>query len=172
MEDALESALRRSRAPERVERRYPRELPKLSADAGLLGLALVNLIENACEAMALVPERASCLGLAIDVQAAPALEPTVRIGADPGPARPRSRELCIAVSDSGPGVPPDRRDRIFDPFFTTKPAGTGIGLATVQKVVAAHGGSLSFETGETGSCFRLHLPLAEEPGLAASGESA
>ena len=72
------------------------------------------------------------------------------------------RELRIAVADSGPGIPVEIRDRIFDPFFTTRESGSGIGLANVQKIIHAHGGSLSLESSELGSVFRLHLPLAAE----------
>jgi signal transduction histidine kinase len=70
----------------------------------------------------------------------------------------------IAVVDNGPGIPEEIRDRIFDPFFTTRERGSGIGLATVQKIVLAHGGSLSLEASHHGSAFRLHLPLPPEAG--------
>jgi len=70
--------------------------------------------------------------------------------------------LRIAVSDDGPGIPEDIRDRIFEPFFTTKPSGvgTGMGLATVYGIVKNHGGTVSFET-ETGegTTFNVFLPL-------------
>ena len=49
--------------------------------------------------------------------------------------------------------------RIFDPFFTTRASGSGIGLANVQKIVHVHGGSLSLESSDLGSVFRVHLPL-------------
>jgi len=48
----------------------------------------------------------------------------------------------LAVADSGPGIPPEDRNRVFDPHFTTKPRGTGIGLAVVRQVVTAHGGRI------------------------------
>jgi len=162
VEEALASALSRAPEPKQVERRYAPDLPTLELDRNLFGLALVNLIANACEAMATAPEAPSCLRLEVGVQNAPALEPPVRVDAALRAPRPTSgRELCIAVADTGPGVPPDRRDRIFDPFFTTKAKGSGIGLATVQKVMAGHGGCVSFESDGAGSCFRLHLPLPE-----------
>jgi len=190
VEEALGSALGSAPEPKQVERRYAEALPELEVDRVWFRLALVNLIANACEAMATRPEAPSRLALSVAVQPAPELEPSVRVAArDPSPlsergdpaeppppaiARPGHgigtpppavrNELCIAVRDTGPGVPPDRRDRIFDPFFTTKPKGSGIGLATVQKVVAGHGGSVSFESGATGSCFRVHLPLAAGAG--------
>jgi signal transduction histidine kinase len=76
---------------------------------------------------------------------------------------PASCELRISVRDTGPGIPDEIRDRIFDPFFTTRQSGSGIGLANVQKIVLAHGGSLSLQTSGHGSVFRVHLPL---PGAA------
>jgi two-component system NtrC family sensor kinase len=67
----------------------------------------------------------------------------------------------IAISDSGPGVPPQMRDRIFDPFFTTKPvgSGTGLGLSIAYGVVRAHGGDLAISDGPYGgACFRVTIP--------------
>jgi len=66
-----------------------------------------------------------------------------------------------AVSDSGPGVPPDLRERIFEPFFTSKPAGTGMGLPVVRAVAAALGGDV--EVGDSplgGARFALRIPRA------------
>lgn len=67
----------------------------------------------------------------------------------------------IEISDSGPGVPPELRDRIFDPFFTTKPvgAGTGLGLAIAFSVVRAHDGAISVDEGPLGGArFVIDLP--------------
>jgi two-component system sensor histidine kinase HydH len=65
------------------------------------------------------------------------------------------------VADDGPGIPPGELARIFTPFFTTKPAGTGLGLAVVQRIADAHGGSVSVESapGE-GARFTVRLPVA------------
>jgi signal transduction histidine kinase len=66
----------------------------------------------------------------------------------------------ISVSDNGPGIPNDIKDKIFQPFFTTKPtgSGTGLGLSLAYDIVKAHGGKLSVETevGE-GSTFIIQL---------------
>jgi PAS domain S-box-containing protein len=57
-------------------------------------------------------------------------------------ARTVSRVVRLCVSDDGPGIPPDLRERVFDPFFTTKSHGTGLGLSTVHGVVRQSGGDV------------------------------
>jgi len=163
-EEALALGLARAPRPARVDRRYATPLPLLEADRPLLGVALVNLVVNACEAMAGAAGRESCLEIAIDVGPAPELTQAVRIDRDEVANGFASRELRIAIRDTGPGIPDEIRDRIFDPFFTTRESGSGIGLANVQKIVLAHQGSLSLQTSCDGSVFRLHLPLLAEPG--------
>lgn len=72
----------------------------------------------------------------------------------------------VAVADTGGGIPEHVRDHIFQPFFTTKPVGrgTGQGLAIAHTVVAALGGSLTFETEVgVGTTFRMRLPLGAHP---------
>ena len=66
------------------------------------------------------------------------------------------------MTDTGSGIAPELLERIFDPFFTTKAAGTGLGLATVHRIVEGNGGTLavSSRTGR-GSEFRICLPRAE-----------
>jgi two-component system NtrC family sensor kinase len=75
--------------------------------------------------------------------------------------RDEAGDFVIVVEDSGPGVPPDLRDRIFEPFFTTKPvgAGTGLGLAIAYNVVRAHGGAIAIDQGELGGArFTITIP--------------
>jgi two-component system sensor histidine kinase PilS (NtrC family) len=70
-------------------------------------------------------------------------------------------EICVA--DTGVGIPPEVCDRIFDPFFTTKDGGTGLGLATVHRIVEGNRGSLRVESAVgVGSTFRILLPEARE----------
>lgn len=70
---------------------------------------------------------------------------------------PSSRTLYL--SDDGPGIPADMRDRVFEPFFTTKEKGTGLGLATVHSIIEAHGGQIELmERADGGTRFSLKFP--------------
>ena len=75
------------------------------------------------------------------------------------------QHLVLSVTDTGQGIAPENLNHIFDPYFTTKGQGTGLGLATVHKIMEAHGGSISVtsEPGQ-GAVFRLLLPLGGEGG--------
>jgi signal transduction histidine kinase len=65
----------------------------------------------------------------------------------------------LDVVDTGCGIPVELRGRIFEPFFSTRPAGTGLGLPTVRKIVEAHGGSIGLESEiGKGSKFTIRLP--------------
>ena len=76
-------------------------------------------------------------------------------------------ELVFSVSDTGPGIPGELRERIFYPFFTTKQRGSGVGLAQAQKIVAGHGGRIELESDVGhGATFRVRLPI--EPGEGAA----
>jgi two-component system NtrC family sensor kinase len=72
------------------------------------------------------------------------------------------RDFTITVADTGPGLPPEIRERIFEPFFTTKPvgAGTGLGLAITYRIVHAHKGSIEAREREGGgAAFVMTIPL-------------
>ncbi|MGH9708923.1 MAG: two-component system sensor histidine kinase NtrB [Candidatus Acidiferrales bacterium] len=115
---------------------------QVSGDAGLLRQALLNLTRNAAEA-------ASSNGHRGEV---------VIAGAQEG--HTGQRWQCIAVRDNGPGIPAGDLDKIFVPFFTTKSAGTGLGLAVVQKIALQHGGRVEARNHTGGGAeFDLWLPL-------------
>ena len=107
----------------------------IMGDADQLHQALLNLVLNAMDAM---PEGG---------------ELTVSLAADSGEAR-------ISVTDTGAGVSAEAVSQLFTPFFTTKAKGIGLGLAKVQAVAQAHGGSAGYEgAGAAGAVFTLRFPL-------------
>jgi len=67
--------------------------------------------------------------------------------------------IHICVTDNGPGMSDDVRKYLFEPFFTTRPQGTGLGLAVVKTVAAAHGGDAWVHSSELGSSFTIQLPV-------------
>jgi two-component system sensor histidine kinase PilS (NtrC family) len=78
--------------------------------------------------------------------------------------------VTIRVSDNGPGIPAEIRDRMFDPFFTTKANGSGLGLAVVHRAIDAHRGLVFVDSGAHGTRFTVILPSAKpvamrQPGL-------
>jgi len=75
----------------------------------------------------------------------------------------KARWLEISIADDGFGIPQDRLDRIFDPFFTTKQNGSGLGLATVHRIVQNHGGSVRLESElGVGTIVRIRLSQTGE----------
>jgi two-component system NtrC family sensor kinase len=76
--------------------------------------------------------------------------------------------IAVQVSDNGPGVPPETRDRVFRPFFSSKSAGSGFGLPLALRTIEEHGGRLALmeEAGPLGGAtFLVELPLlAADPG--------
>jgi signal transduction histidine kinase len=169
--ELVEGALRRARArvrfAGRVERRYEPDLPPAHADPEQMRALLTNLIANALEAMSGGSDpRVHRLSLVLASAAAEDPVRALRVRETEtlpagGGAHPAGRELLVAIGDTGPGVPDELAERIFFPFFTTKDEGSGLGLATAQKLALAHGGSLSLErTPGGGALFQLRLPVA------------
>ncbi len=73
---------------------------------------------------------------------------------------PREDNLIVIISDNGSGINESDLPKIYDPYFTSKPAGTGLGLAVVQKIMDAHGGKINVEsTIGLGTKVYLHFPL-------------
>ncbi|WP_320772966.1 ATP-binding protein [Streptomyces sp. CRN 30] len=124
----------------RVVKEYDRALPGIPAYPAELNQVWTNLIDNAVAAM----NEAGGDGTL-----------TVRT------ARDHDR-LLVEFRDTGPGVPPEIRDRIFDPFFTTKPVGEGTGLGldiSWRIVVNKHHGSLQVDSRPGDTRFQVLLPL-------------
>ena len=145
------------------------DLPELSADPDRLTQVLANLLTNAIKFSPL----GGSVGLA--VSAAPAAVDESGQTADAGeggsPAEGNAppREMVFSVSDQGPGIAEEYRERIFWPFYEVPrrrsegAAGTGLGLAIAQSLVELHGGRLWVESGvEEGTTFRLAIPIGED----------
>ncbi len=72
--------------------------------------------------------------------------------------------VTIVVSDNGPGVPPEDREKVFEPFYTTKLRGTGLGLAVSKRIVSAHCGRICFGTPRReGASLYITLPVRRRP---------
>jgi two-component system, NtrC family, sensor histidine kinase PilS len=82
--------------------------------------------------------------------------------------RPAGEEIAIRVSDDGPGIPRELRDRVFEPFFTTRSRGTGLGLATVLNLVTDHRGTVQLESQRQGTCLTVRLPYTADRGRPAN----
>jgi two-component system, NtrC family, sensor kinase len=109
-------------------------VPPVDGDYGQLRQACVNVIMNACEAMA----RGGKLVVESHV-----LE---------------DGRIELAFQDTGPGIPTDHLTKIFDPFFTTKEKGTGLGLSVVYGIVEKHGGTIDLQS-EVGKGTRIGIRL-------------
>jgi signal transduction histidine kinase len=158
VEGALDRALpKASAARVEVERCFVDPAPRVAVDEEGMTVALANLIANACDALGRIEVGPRRLVLGVGCEAP---EVTVRDAAPPG-----LREVVISVGDNGPGVPAELREKIFYPFFTTRERGSGIGLATAQKVISGHGGCIELDEGNGGGAiFRVRLPVASRPG--------
>jgi signal transduction histidine kinase len=122
----------------RVVREYAAGLPRISAYAGELNQVWTNLIDNAVSAMG---ETGTL---------------TVRTGME-------RDQVFVEFADTGPGVPPEIRERIFEPFFTTKPVGEGTGLGldiSWRIVVNKHHGDIRLQSSPGDTRFRVRLPVA------------
>lgn len=87
-------------------------------------------------------------------------------------AREDDHSWRLEIRDTGPGIPEEIRERIYDPFFSTKKDGTGLGLSIVRRIVAAHGGDISFVSEPGRGCqFIITAPLAE-PDISSSRPAA
>jgi len=133
----VESALQLyAGTPVTVRRALGAGLPSVRADRDQLTQVLVNLLENARDAVA---------------EGGGAVEVETRLD---------GREVALTVRDDGPGMSEEVRAKIFVPYFTTKTKGTGLGLAIVHRIVTDHGGTITVESAPgKGAAFVVRLPV-------------
>ena len=123
-------------------------LPGIYADPDQMKRVLVNLIDNAAEAL----------------EHSPAKEIWVRTFLD------SDRDMVVLlVADSGPGIPQEAKERLFLPLFSTKRRGTGLGLAIVNRIVSEHNGTIRVEENlPLGTKFIIELPVEHAPAATAT----
>lgn len=119
-----------------IEKNFPENLPKVTANPGELNQLWTNLFDNAIDAM----------------------DENGRLTIN---AHANHRFMTIEISDNGSGIPEDEITRIFDPFYTTKPMGqgTGMGLDIVKKIVDRHKGSIDVESRPGETTFTICFPI-------------
>ncbi len=127
----------------------------VQGDEDLLHRAIFNLLLNAVQAS---PE-----GGVVKIEATAMSPDQLPLG-----VRYEAGSVSVRVSDEGPGIPLEIRDRLFDPFFTTKPGGSGLGLAVVHRAIEAHRGMVFLDSGPRGTTFTVILPRTQT----ASGDTA
>jgi signal transduction histidine kinase len=136
----LEHRLELSNIQVRLYRQTP--LPAILADPERLKEVLVNLLENACEAMV--------EGGSVMIYEEEAHEDVM------------GRSVVIRISDNGPGIPEAVRKKVFQPFFSTKEEGSGLGLSIAARIMEEHGGRLELMSQEeAGATFVITLPVKE-----------
>ena len=120
----------------RFERRFAEKLPKVRVDSEQIRRVIINLVDNAIEAM----NRSGVITLETQHDASASL-------------------VRLTVTDNGPGIPPAEREKLFMPYYSTKRRGSGLGLAIVRRIVAEHGGTIEASDNEPrGTKFTIELP--------------
>jgi signal transduction histidine kinase len=116
------------------------QLPSITGHKGQLREVILNLIENAIDAMKALSGRRRMLRIKTDCHG--------------------NEGIVISVEDAGPGIEPEKMKSIFDPFFSTKTKGMGLGLAICKSIVERHHGELSVSSGiDGGARFQIILPI-------------
>jgi len=123
-----------------IVRNYPSEVPLLLCYPDELNQVWTNLIHNALQAM----NNKGILTITVQLQ---------------------KKHICVEITDSGAGIPPEVLPKIFDPFYTTKPIGegSGLGLNIVKKIIDKHDGTISVRSVPRVTTFSIYLPLVLPP---------
>ena len=119
-----------------IERRFPAGVPLVRLDAEQIRRVIINLVDNAIEAM----ERTGHIVVETQLDAP-------------------NNVVRVVVADDGPGIPPAERDKLFLPYYSTKRRGSGLGLAIVRRIIAEHGGSIEVgDNNPRGTRFTIEIP--------------
>jgi two-component system, NtrC family, nitrogen regulation sensor histidine kinase NtrY len=139
--DAVATLYRESHPHCTIVTRHADDVPLLSIDADHIKRAVLNLVDNAVEAMA--------------------TGGTVTLETEYVPETARVR---LVVADTGPGIPSEDRERLFLPYFSTKVTGMGLGLPIVSEIVNEHGGTIRVEDNQpSGVRFVIEVPVTRAP---------
>jgi signal transduction histidine kinase len=114
------------------------DIPRINGDPRSLDQVFTNLITNAVDAM-------SKTGGTL----------AIKIGLNHELAK---QQVEVLISDNGPGIPEEIKDRIFEPFVTTKSHGTGLGLAITKRIITAHRGRILVNSFPGGTIFSICIP--------------
>jgi nitrogen fixation/metabolism regulation signal transduction histidine kinase len=148
LNEIVRSALSLYQGAVKLDLKLAKDLPELDGDKGQLTQVLLNLVENARDA----------IGTRDDGH----ITVTTKNAND---------RAVLVIEDNGPGVPAELKDKIFAPYFTTKQGkgGTGLGLAIVHRIVSDHGGRITInDASQRGARFTIELPLRSGAALLAS----
>jgi signal transduction histidine kinase len=161
VDELVEKAIERIQFPPNVGHKQDLQLGEIQVplDEDEIRQVLVNLMENACQAMT------SGGTLVVGTRAYNSSSPAGSGGGAMDPRQGHSGMTAeewveITIADTGCGIPQEHLNKIFAPFFTTKSRGTGLGLAVVKKIIERHQGTISVQSkiGE-GTAFHIRLPL-------------
>jgi two-component system nitrogen regulation sensor histidine kinase GlnL len=135
-----------------IRRDYDTSLPPVKGDKEQLIQAVLNVVRNAAQAMTAKGVPAGKAEIVL----------RTRIARQVTLARKRYRHaLALEISDNGPGIPEDIRERIFYPLVSGRDDGSGLGLTLAQNFISQHHGTITFESESGSTCFTILLPVEE-----------
>ena len=128
-----------------IRREYDPDVPAISAFGSEINQVWTNVLENALDALSVTTPDGE-----------PAGTLTLR-------TRLASQLVFVEIANDGPAIPAELKSRIFEPFFTTKAPGKGLGLGldSVNRIIAKHGGSIDVESNPGSTCFQIRLPIEQ-----------